>query len=64
MPVKFDAASLEVNVANHSQDIAKKQFQQQLTLEPHKQNLLHNAYMEYLFVNKCPPYKHTTWIPR
>ena len=41
--VKIDAATSEVNMPNHSQDIMLKQFQQQLTLPPNKQNLLSNT---------------------
>ena len=44
--VKIDAAIFEVNMTNHSQDITKKQFQQQLVVPPHKQTLLRNMYMK------------------
>ena len=44
--VKTDTAIFEVNMTNHSQDITKKQFQQQLVAPPHKQTLLRNTYME------------------
>ena len=47
--VKIDTATFEVNMTNHSQDITKKQFQQQLTVLPHygaisiwKKNISHS----------------------
>ena len=40
------SATFEVNMTNHSQDITKKQYQQQLTVPPHKQTLVRNSYME------------------
>ena len=46
MLVRIAAATFEVNIANHSQDITKKTFQRQITTPPHKQTLLRNTYME------------------
>ena len=34
--VETDAATFEINTTNNSQDIMKKQNQQQLTVPPHK----------------------------
>ena len=44
--MKIDATTYEVNMTTHSQDIMKKQFQQQLTAQPHKTTLLRNTYLE------------------
>ena len=41
---KIDAATFEVNMTNQSQDIMKKQFQQQLKIPSHKQILSCNMY--------------------
>ena len=40
------SATFRVNMTNNSQDITKKQYQQQLTVPPHKQTLVRNSYME------------------
>ena len=40
------SATFRVNMINNSQDITKKQYQQQLTVPPHKQTLVRNSYME------------------
>ena len=40
------SATCEANMTNHSQDITKQQFQQQLTVPSHKQTLLRNSYVE------------------
>ena len=37
-------------MTNCSQDIIKEQFQQQLTLQPHKQTLLRNRYMKEICI--------------
>ena len=42
--VKNDDASFKVNMANHSQDITKKQFQGELKVPSQKQSLFHNIY--------------------
>ena len=41
--VKIGAATFEVNAKSRSQNIAKKYFQRQLTVPPHKQVLLYNT---------------------
>ena len=43
---KSDAATFEVNMTNHSQDITKRQFEQKMTVSPHKKTLLYNMKME------------------
>lgn len=45
-PPKTDTETFEVNMTNQFQDIAKKEFQQQLPLLPHKQILFGNVYIE------------------
>ena len=40
------SATFRANMTNNSQDITKKQYQQQLTVPPHKQTLVRNSYME------------------
>ena len=45
--VKIDAPTLEINMANHSQEILKKkQCQRQLAVPPQIQTFLQNAYIE------------------
>ena len=40
------SATFRVNMTNNSQDITKKQYQQQFSVPPHKQTLVWNSYME------------------
>ena len=48
--VKIDVATFEVNMTNHSQDIAKKHFQQQLAVPPYNETLLRNTYIEENYI--------------
>ena len=43
--LKIDAATFEVNMTNHSQDITRKQYQRQVTVPSYEQTLLRNTDM-------------------
>ena len=47
--VKIEAVTLEVNMTNYSQGTTEKHFQQQLSVPPHKQTLLHKMYKEEIY---------------
>ena len=44
--VKIDVATFEVNMTNHSQDIAKKQ----LAVPPYNETLLRNTYIDENYI--------------
>ena len=47
MPVKIDAATFEVDMANQSLDNTKKHFQRQLTISPHIQSLVKEKHLTF-----------------